>query len=104
MTMSPAITAAAPWLLTALNGIQSARTLHFVLTVTLVLFVVAHVVMVVATGASLSGRVGLVSRAGLVGKSRRRCGGNPAPPFVFSARDRPRPATWPYPAYQAYQA
>ena len=82
MTMSPAITAAAPWLLTALNGIQSARTLHFVLTVTLVLFVVAHVVMVVATGASLSGRVGLVSRVGgpvgqvrqvgQVGISRRR--------------------------------
>ena len=50
LAMSPAIAAAEPWLLRLLNGFQSARTLHFALALAIVLFTVAHVAMVVATG------------------------------------------------------
>jgi thiosulfate reductase cytochrome b subunit len=49
-TMAPAITAAHPWLLTMFGGYQSARTIHFLLAVALVLFVAAHIVMVVKSG------------------------------------------------------
>ncbi len=50
LTMSPAVTAACPWLLDLFGGSQSARTIHFFTFATLVLFVIAHVVMVVLTG------------------------------------------------------
>lgn len=50
LTMSPAVTAAAPVLLSAFGGQQSARTLHFFLFVALVLFVAGHVVMVIKSG------------------------------------------------------
>ena len=50
VTMSPTVTASAPWLLSVFGGVQSARTIHFGVWVALVLFVIAHVVMVVATG------------------------------------------------------
>lgn len=50
LTMSPAITAACPFLLTIFGGMQSARTIHFFLAVLLVLFLVAHVVMVIRSG------------------------------------------------------
>jgi thiosulfate reductase cytochrome b subunit len=50
LTMSPAITAALPFLLTVFGGHQSARTIHFFAFVALVLFVIAHVMMVVITG------------------------------------------------------
>lgn len=50
LTMSPAVTAAAPALLTVFNGYQSARTIHFVTFVALLVFVVAHVVMVYLSG------------------------------------------------------
>jgi thiosulfate reductase cytochrome b subunit len=50
LTMSPGVVAAAPWLLDAFGGRQSARTVHFIVTVMLVLFVVVHVVMVLMTG------------------------------------------------------
>lgn len=50
LTMSPAVTASVPILLRVFGGYQSARTIHFVAFVALVLFVVAHVVMVVRTG------------------------------------------------------
>lgn len=49
-TMSPAITAAYPWLLDWCGGYQSARTIHFFLAVALVLFLVGHVVMVAKSG------------------------------------------------------
>ena len=48
--MSPAITAAHPWLLNLWGGYQSARTVHFLLAVALVLFLAVHVVMVVKSG------------------------------------------------------
>lgn len=49
-TMSPAITAAHPWLLKLFGGYQSARTIHFLLAVVLVLFTAVHIVMVVKSG------------------------------------------------------
>jgi thiosulfate reductase cytochrome b subunit len=50
LTMSPAITAAFPFLLTLFGGVQSARTIHFALWAILVLFVVGHLLMVVLSG------------------------------------------------------
>ena len=49
-TMSPAITATHPWLLKLWGGYQSARTVHFLLAVALVLFTAVHVAMVVKSG------------------------------------------------------
>jgi len=50
MTMSPAITAAYPFLLKIFAGAQSARTLHFFVSMALVLFLLVHVVMVARSG------------------------------------------------------
>lgn len=48
--MSPAITSVFPVLVTALGGQQSARTMHFVVTNLLIVFLVGHVIMVSAAG------------------------------------------------------
>lgn len=50
LAMSPAITAAFPFLLRVFGGQQSARTIHFFAFLALSLFVVGHVVMVVRSG------------------------------------------------------
>jgi thiosulfate reductase cytochrome b subunit len=50
LTMSPAVTASFPFLLRLSGGYQSARTIHFFSFVALLLFVLVHVVMVVASG------------------------------------------------------
>jgi thiosulfate reductase cytochrome b subunit len=50
LTMSPAVTAAFPFLLSVFGGYQSARTMHFFAFTALVLFVIAHVAMVVLSG------------------------------------------------------
>ena len=50
LTMSPAVTAAFPFLLSLFGGQQSARTIHFFAFVALVLFVVGHVIMVIKSG------------------------------------------------------
>jgi Ni,Fe-hydrogenase I cytochrome b subunit len=50
LTMSPAVTAAFPILLSAVGGYQSARTVHFFAFVALALFLIVHVVMVVRSG------------------------------------------------------
>jgi len=50
LTMSPAVTATYPGLLDFFGGYQSARTVHFFGFSALVLFVVVHVAMVLATG------------------------------------------------------
>ena len=50
LTMSPAVTSAFPILLQLFGGYQSARTIHFFTSAALVLFVIAHVVMVVKSG------------------------------------------------------
>lgn len=50
MTMSPAITAAYPFLLKLFFGAQSARTIHLFASIALVLFLIVHVVMVIKSG------------------------------------------------------
>jgi thiosulfate reductase cytochrome b subunit len=50
LAMSPAVTAAFPFLLRLFGGFQSARTIHFVTFVALLLFVFVHVVMVIKSG------------------------------------------------------
>jgi thiosulfate reductase cytochrome b subunit len=50
LTMSPAITAAYPLLLDVFGGYQTARTIHFFGFAVLVLFLIVHVAMVIATG------------------------------------------------------
>jgi thiosulfate reductase cytochrome b subunit len=50
LAMSPAVAAGYPFLRVLFGGFQSARTIHFLAFVALVMFVVAHVVMVVKSG------------------------------------------------------
>ncbi len=49
MTMSPAITAAYPFLLDLFSGFQSARTIHFFSFAALLAFLIVHVAMVLMT-------------------------------------------------------
>jgi thiosulfate reductase cytochrome b subunit len=51
LTMSPAVTAAMPFLFDLFGGRQSARTIHFLVADLLVLFVLVHVIQVIITGA-----------------------------------------------------
>jgi thiosulfate reductase cytochrome b subunit len=51
LTMSPAVTAAAPVLFDLFGGRQSARTIHFITANLLVLFVLVHVLQVLVSGA-----------------------------------------------------
>ena len=48
--MSPAFVSAAPAAVTLLGGRQSARTIHFIVSLVLVLFLLVHVAMVVRAG------------------------------------------------------
>ena len=50
LTMSPAVNAAMPWLLDMFGGRQSARTIHFIIAVLFVSFVVVHVMLVALSG------------------------------------------------------
>lgn len=50
LALSPAMDAGWPWLLDIFGGRQSARSLHFIATVALVIFSFVHVVMVVLAG------------------------------------------------------
>jgi thiosulfate reductase cytochrome b subunit len=50
LTMSPAITAAYPFLLKMFFGMQSARTIHFFASALLVLFFIVHILMIVLSG------------------------------------------------------
>lgn len=50
LAMSPAVTAALPFLLRLSGGYQSARTIHFFAFVALLMFVFVHVVMVIQSG------------------------------------------------------
>ncbi len=50
LAMSPAVTSVFPWLVTILGGQQSARTVHFIAAVSLVLFLLIHIGMVCLTG------------------------------------------------------
>ena len=48
--MAPAFTALLPASVTILGGRQSARTLHFFVTIALVMFTIVHVVMIIIAG------------------------------------------------------
>ena len=50
LTMSPAVTAAYPFLLTIFFGAQSARTIHFFASIALELFLLVHIMMIIITG------------------------------------------------------
>jgi thiosulfate reductase cytochrome b subunit len=50
LAMSPAFVGAVPFAVTVIGGRQTARTLHFFLSVSLVLFVIGHVTMVWRAG------------------------------------------------------
>jgi thiosulfate reductase cytochrome b subunit len=50
LTLSPGIDAGFPWLLNVFGGRQSARTLHFVCAITVVLFIIVHLAMVLLAG------------------------------------------------------
>src|SRR5688572_19625126 len=50
LTMSPAITAAYPFLLDMFFGAQSARTIHFFASIALELFLAVHLIMIIKTG------------------------------------------------------
>jgi thiosulfate reductase cytochrome b subunit len=50
MAMSPGLNAALPWLPEVFGGRQSARTIHFLVAMSLVLFTVVHLLMVLAAG------------------------------------------------------
>jgi thiosulfate reductase cytochrome b subunit len=63
LAMSPAIASVLPAVVTALSGQQSARTLHFFVSVFLVLFLMVHIAMIYLAGfrdrmrAMITGRV-----------------------------------------------
>lgn len=50
LAMAPGFTAVFPWTVNSLGGRQSARTLHFLVTIALVLFTLVHVTMIVLAG------------------------------------------------------
>ena len=50
LTMSPAMDAIWPWLLDLFGGRQSARSIHFITAVLLILFVIVHLLMVLLAG------------------------------------------------------
>jgi thiosulfate reductase cytochrome b subunit len=50
MAMSPGLDAAFPWLIDIFGGRQTARTVHFICAMTILAFVLVHVVMVLLSG------------------------------------------------------
>jgi thiosulfate reductase cytochrome b subunit len=69
LTMSPAIDAGFPWLLTLFGGRQSARTIHFLMASYLVAFVVVHVVMVLVSG-FLNNMLSMITGRYAIGEDR----------------------------------
>jgi thiosulfate reductase cytochrome b subunit len=68
LAMSPAVASAFPFVVTAFGGQQSARTIHFLVTIFLVAFLLVHIAMVFLAGftirmrAMITGRVGRINR------------------------------------------
>jgi thiosulfate reductase cytochrome b subunit len=61
--MSPAVAAAFPSVVTLLGGQQSARTIHFFVTILLTGFLLIHLVMIVLAG--FGSRVGAMITGGV---------------------------------------
>ena len=70
--MSPAITSVFPWIVTLLSGQQSARTIHFVVTNLLVIFLGVHLAMVFLSGFTTN------MRAMLTGHARKELHADPS--------------------------
>jgi thiosulfate reductase cytochrome b subunit len=64
LAMSPAFVSAVPASVTLLGGRQSARTLHFFVSLALLLFLVVHVVMVCLAGFKSRTRAMITGRSG----------------------------------------
>jgi thiosulfate reductase cytochrome b subunit len=64
LAMSPAIASAFPGAVSVLGGQQSARTLHFLVSVLLVIFLVVHVAMICVAGFRNRMRAMITGRAG----------------------------------------
>ena len=64
LAMSPAFVSAVPAAVNLLGGQQSARTLHFFVSLALVLFVLVHVVMILVAGFWSRTRAMITGRAG----------------------------------------
>jgi thiosulfate reductase cytochrome b subunit len=64
LAMSPAFVSAVPATVTLLGGQQSARTIHFFVSLSLLLFLLVHVVMVFVAGFRSRMRVMITGRAG----------------------------------------
>jgi thiosulfate reductase cytochrome b subunit len=65
LAMSPAFVSAFPWTVNVLGGQQSARTLHFFVSVALVLFLLVHVAMIWLAGFWSRMRAMITGRAAL---------------------------------------
>jgi thiosulfate reductase cytochrome b subunit len=64
LAMSPAFVSAFPLTVTSLGGQQSARTIHFFVSLALLLFFLVHVVMVFLAGFKSRMRAMITGRAG----------------------------------------
>ena len=64
LAMSPAFVSAVPATVTVLGGQQSARTIHFFVSLFLLLFLLVHVVMVCIAGFRSRMRAMIMGRAG----------------------------------------
>ena len=64
LAMSPGFVSAVPATVTLLGGQQSARTIHFFVSLALVLFLLVHVVMVFVAGFRSRMRAMITGRAG----------------------------------------
>lgn len=64
LAMSPAFVSAVPATVTVLGGQQSARTIHFFVSLSLLLFLLVHVVMVCLAGFRSRMRAMITGRAG----------------------------------------
>jgi thiosulfate reductase cytochrome b subunit len=71
LTMSPAVTTAVPFLLDLFGGRQSARTVHFLVTDLLMLFVLIHVIQVIITGAFNNMRAMITGRYAVLPEAER---------------------------------
>ena len=70
LTMSPAMDAAFPWLLSLFGGRQAARAAHFLLATYLVLFVIVHIAMVVLSG-PINNMRSMITGRYRIGEARR---------------------------------
>jgi thiosulfate reductase cytochrome b subunit len=70
LAMSPAIASAFPDTVSVLGGQQSARTIHFFVSVLLLIFLVVHVIMVSLAGFRSRMRAMITGRPGVNKESR----------------------------------